>query len=351
MKHDIRIGDALTVLKTLPEESVDCIVTSPPYYRLRKYGSGPQELGQEETPQEYVRALVAIFHEAKRVLSKRGTLWLNIGDSYAAGKTGRSDHHRRGGHGSFANGEPNEKLACGESKQTKAPHGFHHKSLLMIPARVAIAMQEDGWILRSEIVWTKPAPIPESVKDRPTRSHEMVYLFSKSDRYFYDWERARDHAKDSPVARLSQDVENQSGSDRASGGEKTNGTMKAVKMDTRGVPKRRGADQMEKKADTTIRGERTEEEAMMANWRDVWTISHNERNPHIAVMPINLVKRCIIAGCPEGGTVLDPFAGSGTTGKAALELKRGCVLIELNPNFKTLIDDRLNHVQPPLFNL
>ncbi len=339
----IIIADAITGLQQLPDSSVDCIVTSPPYYRLRKYSDSHQELGQEETPQEYVGALVAVFREAKRVLKKSGTLWVNLGDSYAAGKQGRGAAHRGGEHGSFADGESN---------QTKAPFRFHQKSLLMIPARVAIAMQEDGWILRSEIVWSKPSCIPESVWDRPTRSHEMVYLFSKSGRYFYDKDAARNPAKVSSVNRLSQNIENQAGSTRANGGAKSNGNIRACcTIDLRGVPKRRGENQLAEKADLGNRGERTEEQVMMANWRDVWTISHTERNPHIAVMPINLVKRCIIAGCPEMGTVLDMFAGSGTTGRAALELMCGCVLIELNPSFKTLIDDRLNNVQPPLFNL
>jgi DNA modification methylase len=298
-RWDVITGDCLEILRGLPDGSVNCCVTSPPYFGLRKYGEAGEEIGQEQTPAEFVAALVAVFAEVRRLLKDDGTLWVNIGDSYSA--TGGLVPH--GGE----RADRDQGGMSGIKRSIGRP-----KNLLMIPSRLALALQEAGWYLRSEIIWHKVAPMPESVKDRPTRAHEFIYLLTKSERYFYNWQEARDPLKHSSVARLGQDVAAQAGSLRGNGGGKTNGAMKPVCFG--------GAVKAETNDQTRLASGRAWEQDVDkgANWRDVWSLSHEGFDgAHFAVMPSEIARRAIVAGCPPGGLVLDPFTGAGTTGIVA----------------------------------
>lgn len=277
------LGDAKQVLAQMPKDSVDCIVTSPPYYGLRDYGVVGQ-IGLEETPREYVTRLVSVFHEAVRVLKADGTLWLNLADSYASHPS-----WGRGGHSQLRGRKHDQAqiTAAADHRRFDRPV----KNLLGIPWRVAFALQDDGWILRSEIIWHASNKMPESVTDRPTRAHESVFLLARNGRYYYDADAVRQPLAESSVRRLRQDVDSQPGSSRVPG--KTHGPMKAV---------------------GSMRGR---------NLRDVWDINTTPfTGAHFATYPEALPATCIQAGCRPGGVVLDPFSGSGTTGLAAL--KAGC---------------------------
>jgi len=322
-------GDCREVLATLPEGSVNCCVTSPPYWGLRDYGVDGQ-IGLEQTPDDYVSQMVAVFREVRRVLKDDGTLWLNLGDSYAnVGKHGGSTG---GKHVSALHGD------TGVGRSRKNYGDLKGKDLVGIPWMVAFALRADGWWLRGDHVWGKPNGMPESVEDRPGRSHEYVFQLAKSERYYYDVKAVRTAPKASTVTRLAQDVENQAGSERANGGGKTNGTMKAVrKTDKQRGHTRRHAgfndrwDAMEK----------TEQQEDGANLRSIWWIPPAQcKESHFAVMPERVAQICILAGCPDGGTVLDPFFGSGTTGKVAEKQGCNCIGIELNPAYAGLAKRR-----------
>ena len=290
------------MLRTLPVNSVNCCVTSPPYYGLRDYGVEGQ-IGLEEHPGEYVARLVDVFREVRRVLRDDGTLWLNLGDSYAANRSYQVSSTKGGPkHG------PGQSVGGAGSV---VPGGLKGKDLIGIPWRVALALQADGWYLRQDIIWHKPNPMPESVKDRCTKAHEYVFLLSKSARYFYDHEASMEPVAASTVERLSQPtLHQQEGSTRVPG--KTNGNMKAAG--------------------------RTD----MRNRRSVWTIATQPYSgAHFATYPPALIEPCILAGCPVGGTVLDPFGGSGTTGAVSISLGRKAVLIELNDQYLDLAIERV----------
>lgn len=333
--HTILVGDAREQLASLPDQSVQTCVTSPPYYGLRDYGVDGQ-IGLESTVDAYVAALVDVFRDVRRVLKDDGTLWLNLGDSYAGG-------------GGMSWDAPST-LAGSKQSTSKGskpggikPHGqFKSKDLIGIPWRVAFALQADGWYLRQDIIWSKPNPMPESVQDRCTKSHEYIFLLSKSPRYYYDAAAIAEPVTLSTVERLSQpNLENQQGSDRVPG--KTNGTMKAVvrKQNTghRFGGHKYGDDadeQSRTKSGNVFTGSETR------NKRSVWTVSTKPySDAHFATFPREIPETCIKAGSREGDTVLDPFAGSGTTGEAAEFLGRRVVLIELNPAYVPLIEKRL----------
>lgn len=298
------LGDALEVLAEMPAGSVDCIVTSPPYYSLRDYGADGQ-YGQEASPAEYVQTLRAVFAEARRVLAADGTLWVNLGDSYAthtgsAGMLGSS-----GLEGSHPRSRP-EADAPHALTSPRRSWGLPEKNLLGIPWRVAFALQDDGWVLRNEIVWAKPNAMPESVRDRLSTRHETLFLFSKSQRYHFDLDAIREpHAaperKSGARAFRARDLNHE----RTGTGEY-------------GGPNARGR-----------------------NPGDVWSIATRPYPAaHFAVFPIDLPIRCIKAGCRPGGTVLDPFSGSGTTGAAARNLGRRYVGIDLNSAYHDLAKER-----------
>jgi DNA modification methylase len=334
----ILTGDCRAMLRTLPDESVHCCVTSPPYFGLRDYGVDGQ-IGLEKTPDEFIAAMVEVFRDVRRVLRADGTLWLNLGDSYASvggpgwqGKNGQRADRR---FTAVRNTVPLREQARTAFK------GVKPKDLLMMPARVALALQASGWWLRSDIIWHKPNPMPESVTDRPTSAHEHVFLLAKSERYFFDQEAVLEPVSPNTHARLSQDVQNQIGSARAHAGGKTNGNMKAVgrKMAQPGSGVKNN----------------TSMDAALAimpsarNIRNVWTIATQPfSEAHFATFPPALIEPCIKAGCPEGGTVLDPFGGAGTTGLVADRLKRDAILIELNPEYAAMAERRIR-TDAPMF--
>lgn len=297
-------GDALEQLRMLPDSSVNTCITSPPYFGLRDYGVEGQ-IGLESTPAEYVAKLVAVFREVRRVLRSDGTFWLNLGDSYAnddtwGGTTG-------GKHATGYQGEP-----VGRNRRRT---GLTPKDLMGIPWRVAFALQEDCWTLRSDIIWAKPNPMPESVTDRPTRSHEYVFLLSKSARYYYDAEAIKEEG----TSHLHDKRYGPGAPGRARTEEPWN--QNAPYKPHRGF----------KSLDTTHG----------RNKRDVWTVAtHPYPEAHFATFPEELIEPMILAGCPEGGIVLDPFAGSGTTLAVANRLGRHAIGIELNPAYACLVHDR-----------
>lgn len=310
-------GDALTVLKTLPDQSVHCCVTSPPYFGLRDYGVSGQ-LGLEETPEAYVNNLVEVFREVRRVLRDDGTLWLNLGDSYAANRPG---------------GQPtptNTGNKSGHYGITSVPVGLKSKDLIGIPWRVAFALQADGWYLRSDIIWHKPNTMPESVKDRPTKAHEYIFLLSKSSRYYYDNEAIKEPVAPSTIDRGPVDF----------GGAKGRG----YKPKPSDPNYRAGSEQWGRTFDckqSCVNGR---------NKRTVWAVATQPfSEAHFATFPPKLIEPCILAGCPAGGTVLDPFSGSGTTGMVALRHGRRYVGIELNPAYVEMSKRRIED-DAPLFN-
>lgn len=258
-------GDALTVLRRIPSNTVRCVVTSPPYWGLRDYGIEDQ-IGLEQSMQQFIHRLVAVFSEIKRVLTPDGTLWLNIGDGYTSGNRGYRAPDKK-----------NPARAMGVRPDT--PEGLKPKDLLGIPWRLAFALQDDGWYLRSDIVWNKPNAMPESVKDRPSRSHEYLFMFTKSERYFYDSEAAKEPAD--------------------------NGKLR--------------------------------------NRRSVWNIkTKGFSGAHFATFPTELVRPCILSSSQPGDYVLDPFFGSGTVGVVCREESRNYLGIELNPEYISIAVDRLN---------
>lgn len=306
---DLRRGDALAVMRELPAESVQCCVTSPPYWGLRDYGVAGQ-LGLEGTPEEYVAALVAVFREVRRVLHDGGTLWLNLGDSYTSG-----------GRGGGMDGDRGEKQRSNQGAllgPKRAPPGLKDKDLVGIPWRVAFALQADGWWLRSDIIWAKPNPMPESVTDRPTKAHEYLFLLSKSARYYYDADAIREPSLPVPVSAINRP------------------DWTAREKD--GI------------ARESFRMDRREYHPLGRNSRSVWTIATSPYpEAHFATFPPELPRRCILAGSKEGDTVLDPFAGAGTTGLVANRLGRAFIGIELNPKYVELARARLE-ADAPLFN-
>jgi len=345
-------GDALTVLKMLPDESVQCVVTSPPYWRQRDYG-GAQQIGIEPTPELYIAGLVAVFREVRRVLREDGTLWLNLGDKWASGG--------HGGGGSCGEAWAHAKDAKG---WRSPPAGYKDKDLVGLPWMAAFALRADGWFLRQCNVWAKPNPMPESVRDRSTISHEYVFQLSKRKDYFYNAEAARTPMEPSSETRLAQDVEAQAGSVRGNGGGKTNGPMKAVSRSstlTGGAWGRHALGEAlpenERRKSDKQRGhsrkhqgfndrwdamERNEQQQNGANLRSVWWLAPAQyRDAHFAVMPERLASICIAAGSRPGDTVLDPFGGSGTVASVATGMGRDRIYIDINPAYVELARQRI----------
>jgi DNA modification methylase len=328
-------GDCRTELAKLADASVNCCVTSPPYFGLRDYGVADQ-IGLEATPVAFVAELVAVFREVRRVLRDDGTCWLNLGDSYASAWP--APNTRRN-----IIDQPMSDGKRGPQRQSKLHGSLKEKDLMGIPWRVAFALQDDGWYLRQDIIWAKPNPMPESVQDRCTKAHEYVFLLSKSPRYWYDADAIAEPVTASTVARLAQDVDSQQGSDRIPG--KTNGTMKAVGPRVTDDRKELRSD-IESRHRSSIPGGQSlqAEPNGKRNARSVWNIATQPfSEAHFATFPPELAERCIKAGCPEGGTVLDPFGGAGTTGLVADRLQRNAVLIELNPAYAAMAKRRIEN--------
>lgn len=351
-KIKILQGNCIDKIKELEDNSIDCVVSSPPYFGLRDYGTGKWEGGKEDCPhkrltkiskntstghagmfkqghvvgdaimkdkcnycgairidkqfglektyQDYLANTVKLFETFKPKLKDTATIWWNVGDSYSSGKrTSTTNQSLRG--------DKNYGVT-----RTPVQNGIKEKDLLMIPNRVAIALQDEGWYIRSEIIWHKPNPMPESVRDRPTSCHEKIWLITKSKKYYYDANSIREPLASSSITRLNQDIKNQKGSTRGNGGMKSNGNMKAVSnMETK-------------------------------NKRNVWTITTKPfKGSHFATFPKDLIEPCIKAGCPENGIVLDPFGGAGTTGIVASLNNRNSILIELNSEYIKIAEDRI----------
>jgi len=293
-KINIHTGNCLDILPTMEAGSVNCCVTSPPYFGLRDYGNDEQ-IGLEETPEAFVESLVKVFREVKRVLADDGTLWLNLGDSYAMSGLPGGNPDKHGGE------------LRSRAKKRSVPSGLKPKDLIGIPWRVAFALQQDGWYLRQDIIWSKPNPMPESVTDRCTKAHEYIFLLSRKAKYYYDHEAIKINVKQDWGTR-----------DRTNGKYHNEGT---------GLTPHSGLEASYDKA----------------NKRSVWEVTTKPfSGAHFATFPPDLIKPCILAGCPAGGTVLDPFGGSGTTGMVALELGRSAELIELNPDYVDIIEGRTN---------
>lgn len=427
----ILTGDCRTLLAQMPAESVQTCVTSPPYFGLRDYkieasvwggdpdcahtfvyetveteigrgnwtqgvnGRGEEQpggvdaarepirssvkngfcetcgawlgvLGTEPSPQLFLEHMVEVFRAVHRVLRDDGTLWLNLGDSYATngsrqGNTGQAVRGSRG-------------VVAGYRQR---PPGFKQKDLMMMPARLAIALCDDGWYLRSDIIWAKPNPMPESVTDRPTKAHEYIFLLSKSAKYYYDADAIAEPCSQSTHARVSQDVAAQIGSDRANGGAKTNGTMKAVVRGSGNKERKTGAERgrpgshlggsipwnpspksaqhQDSKAGIKNNADFARATSLSVptrNKRDVWTIGTEPfKDAHFATFPPALIEPAILAGAPRGGVVLDPFGGAGTTGLVADRLGRDAILCELNPAYAAMARDRIMGDNPLFTNV
>lgn len=309
-------GDCRDVLKTLPDQSVHCCVTSPPYFGLRDYGVDGQ-IGQEATPDVFVSVMVGIFSEVRRVLRDDGTLWLNLGDSYATGtKAPRNPTTIIGPEVPASWAGRSQPERCG------TPDGYKTKDLLGIPWRVAFALQADGWYLRQDIIWHKPNPMPESVTDRCTKAHEYIFMLTKSARYHYDADAIKEDAVSTDEKKWTD-----GGSDKQHGHSRRHAGFNgryAEKIASEGVPERR-------------------------NKRSVWSVATQPfSEAHFATFPPSLIEPCILAGCPTGGTVLDPFGGAGTTGLVSDRLQRSAILIELNPEYATMSERRIFN-DAPLF--
>lgn len=296
----IHVGDCLDILPTLEAGSVHTCITSPPYFGLRDYGCDGQ-IGLEPTPAEFVAALVTVFREARRVLRDDGTVWLNLGDTYA-----RSD--KKGGSGF---GGKNQKYLGDSYERAHAsiPPGLKPKDLIGIPWKVAFALQDDGWYLRQDLVWSKPNVMPESVRDRCTKSHEYIFLLSKSQRYYFDAGAIAE-----PIAEATVKDRVDTGRfrpDRGFPGSASAGCGRLGDKDTR-------------------------------NKRSVWTVPTMPfSEAHFATFPEALIEPCVLAGAPMGGVVLDPFMGAGTTAVVATKLGRQYVGCELNPEYAEMADRRL----------
>ncbi|WP_437880875.1 DNA-methyltransferase [Pseudomonas sp. LRF_L74] len=349
-QHRILIGNCIDQLRTLPGQSAHCCVTSPPYYGLRDYGVDGQ-IGLEESPAEFIAALVDVFREVHRVLRDDGTCWVNMGDSYAGswGAQGRPQ-----GNGQMSgravtsarqiNAHPSFRSNTGVRGREL---GLKKKDMMGMPWRLAFALQDDGWYLRQDIIWNKLNPMPESVRDRCTKAHEYIFLLSKSPSYYYDQDAILEPCSPNTHARLSQAVQDQIGSERANGGAKTNGNMKAVARKSNGVGWGHGTDG-EQRQRGRVKGNSSMDSALAImpdnrNKRSVWTVStHSFKGAHFATYPPDLIRPCILAGSPRGGLVLDPFGGAGTTALVAMQEGRRSVLCELNPEYAAIAQARLD---------
>lgn len=360
MDINILQGDCIESLKKLEDQSINTCITSPPYWGLRDYGTAEwdggdincdhvanpnatkkmgneefnknrpsrestktkgyyekecpkcgavrkdSQLGLEETPDEFANNLVKVFREVKRVLRDDGTVWLNLGDSYSSGGRTTTTNQSLRGDKDYGVTRP------------KPSEGIKPKDLIGIPWRVAFALQQDGWYLRQDIIWHKPNPMPESVKDRCTKAHEYIFLLSKSPKYYFDNEAIKEDAKYPQGPNSPQSIKKGQGE---------------FGMDTRGGLHKIGA--IAKK-----------------NKRSVWKVSTKPfKGAHFATFPKDLIEPCVLAGCPEGGTVLDPFGGSGTTGIVAAQHNRNAVLLELNQEYIDLAKDRINKELGMMVNL
>jgi len=300
---DIKIGDCRQILKQIDDKTFNTCITSPPYFGLRDYGNEKQ-IGLENTPDNYVDELVNVFREVYRVLKDDGTLWLNLGDSYNTTQAGNKNFGSGvGANKHYTNGSIPKKRNISKILKTK--------DLIGIPWKVAFALQKDGWYLRQDIIWHKPNPMPESVLDRCTKAHEYIFLLTKNSQYYFDNEAIKEDATYKGASRggsTNRYEQNNFGGDNK-------------EYDTR-------------------------------NKRSVWTVNPKPyKDAHFATYPPNLIEPCVLAGCPVDGKILDPFGGAGTTGLVADRLGRNATLIELNSNYASIANKRLNNDAPLFSNI
>jgi DNA modification methylase len=421
MTTQILVGDCRQVLTTLADQSVQCCVTSPPYWGLRDYGTGTWEggdpecehrsptmregrnenraklagsaatnsyqlllaqlrpcgkcgavkrdlqIGLESTPEAYIEQIVDVFREVRRVLRKDGTVWLNLGDSYTDSGRGKDPEQGTTLKGGRRNQAESRKVNVRETTNS----GLRPKNLVGIPWRVALALQADGWYLRSDVIWAKKNTMPESVTDRPTRSHEYVFLLAQSERYYYDHKAVRTPLKPGSLLRLGQDLDGQQGSLRANAAVRSDRPFKPAIF---GGKHKSAESSKQTRLQSGNRWEQSPEQG--ANLRNVWHIDEDEisqflawkqemiergelpdvwnvstkpfKDAHFATFPDTLIEPCIKAGTRPGDTVLDPFGGAGTTALVCDRLDRNAILIELNPDFAAMSDSRLK-ADAPLF--
>lgn len=330
MESMIIQGDALAELKRLPDNSVDCCITSPPYYQLRDYGVNGQ-IGLEETVEEYISKLVAVFREVKRVLRPDGTLWVNISDSYAGSGKGASKYPEN----ALKYKQGSNRGLLGAKLKPTTTEGCKVKDLLGIPWLLALALRADGWYLRQDIIWNKSNPMPESVTDRCTKSHEYLFLLSKSSRYYFDYKAIEEPC----VGNNNYPPAGSAGNNRPNSRNRAKGNRRTFRGG--------GAYTSGKSFDNAaVVGNETHgnapNESGLRRKRDVWTVAiKGSKYHHFATFPPQLVTPCVLAGSRAGGTVLDPFAGTGTVGKVARENGREYILIDLAPANVEICKSRL----------
>jgi DNA modification methylase len=358
VNYEIKQGDCLEVLKTLPSESVNCCITSPPYWGLRDYGTAKWEggnencehtishysdnlkpdcdrpvrgdrslcikcgakridsqIGLELTPESYVQKMVDVFREVRRVLMGDGTLWLNLGDSYSKNESNNGGYSSKSTLSGFTSPNTKGRVSCDSGVRHKIDSGLKPKDLCGIPWRVAFALQADGWYLRQDIIWHKPNPMPESVTDRCTKAHEYIFLMTKKPNYYFNNEAMREP-----------------------------GVMPAGTKGARGSTERQG------QKGVNARPPEYKIYDGFRNRRSVWSVTVKPyKEAHFATFPKELIEPCVLAGCPKDGTILDPFGGSGTTAEVAIQNGRNALLIELNPEYIELAKTRISNTQSNLF--
>lgn len=318
-------GDCLEVMKGMEAESVDCCVTSPPYYGLRDYGTAGQ-MGLESTLEQYIERMVGVFREVKRVLKNDGTLWLNMGDSYSGSKKGAAMYpenamkYKQGTN----KGTLNNNTLC-----NVLPMGIKPKNLMGVPWRVAFALQSDGWYLRQDIIWSKPNPMPESVRDRCTRAHEYIFLLSKLPQYYYDREA------------IKEPTGSKGNANGFRVGKRNHVDNKKQRLPA-GWDTRQGAHGAFHREGRSSDVEYLTSNFPFRNKRSVWTVATRPfKEAHFATFPEDLIRPCVKAGCPIGGTVLDPFVGAGTVPVVCIQEQRNYVGIEINPAYLEIAKKRI----------
>lgn len=343
-------GDCRDILKTLETKSTHCCITSPPYFGLRDYGDQGQ-IGLENSPEDFITEMVGVFREVRRVMRDDGTLWINLGDSYSGSGKGVNT-----GHSKHIKQKTNSgSLAVHDRKQQVS---LPAKNLIGIPWRVAFALQADGWILRQDIIWSKPNPMPESVTDRCTKAHEYIFLLSKSPRYYFDQEAILEPISMSTQqdGRLTRDGYEAGRPERGFPGQASKGAGLLIRKPKGNAKTFRGGGAYtsgqsldnSKKVMRESTGN-TPNESGLRNKRTVWEVATQPfKEAHFATFPPKLIEPCILSGCPKGGTILDPFGGAGTTGLVADRLGRNAILIELNPEYADIARKRISG-DGPLF--